>query len=620
MSSASASTTEARERIRQIFRYLKALHQHRSPAKLRLQDQLWFRWFSDFPEHPSIEIGRRDATEEGSAATNFMLRVKRPKPTQAPAPPAALEDWLADGWDDPREVVALRPKIERLDDRGESVEIRFEDDAGRVEARSRWQPRRDAWAETEKPARDAMKVFEAIFALWGMIRRESGRVELVVGDGILRWQREMGDIHHPILLQRVELEFDADAPEFRIVEADFPPEFYISAFPPGDDFDARFLTEFQRELSGGAYHPLSGKDTSAFLNSIVTRLSPQGEFAESRPRVPKGNNPILGRDPVLFLRPRSEGFTFAVDQILKALDESNPVPSSLVRVVGIEKMPGGPGPPRGAPADILFSGPANPEQYRVAEQLETHDAVLVQGPPGTGKSHTIANLIGHLLAKGQSILVTSHTTKALRVLRRHVVETLRPLCVSVLDRDTDSRQQLEQAVSAIVSKLTTSDEQSLLKEGRTLRAKWSRRQKELVEIEAKIRTAREAEYRPIGIGGESITPAEAAQWLDREKECSSWLPGPLARSAPSPLCNDDVAFLYKSNELLTEQDELECQQDLPDPAGLLSPGTFADTVSQLADLEERDIDAGRSFWTSRASSDTSEMVASILGELKSPVS
>ena len=72
--------------------------------------------------------------------------------------------------------------------------------------------------------------------------------------------------------------------------------------------------------------------------------------------------------------------------------------------------------------EVLFGKEANQEQFRIAQRLNQHGSVLVQGPPGTGKSHTIANLIGHLLAHGQSVLVTSHTTKALRVLRDHVIE------------------------------------------------------------------------------------------------------------------------------------------------------------------------------------------------------
>ena len=74
-----------------------------------------------------------------------------------------------------------------------------------------------------------------------------------------------------------------------------------------------------------------------------------------------------------------------------------------------------------AEENVLLSKPANPEQIRIAQQLEKHGGVLVQGPPGTGKTHTIGNLIGHLLAQGKSVLVTSHTTKALRMVRNHIV-------------------------------------------------------------------------------------------------------------------------------------------------------------------------------------------------------
>src|SRR5260221_13318526 len=117
--------------------------------------------------------------------------------------------------------------------------------------------------------------------------------------------------------------------------------------------------------------------------------------------------------------------------------------------------------PNGEDEHILLSKPANAEQLEIARRLERNNAVLVQGPPGTGKTHTIANLIGHLLAQGKSILVTSHTTKALRVLRDQVVPRLRPLCVSLLDSDIDSRRQLESSVDATVSQISLEDAQQM---------------------------------------------------------------------------------------------------------------------------------------------------------------
>jgi len=74
----------------------------------------------------------------------------------------------------------------------------------------------------------------------------------------------------------------------------------------------------------------------------------------------------------------------------------------------------------GIDQDVLLTLPANNEQLKIIKYLNSYGAVLVQGPPGTGKTHTIANLIGHLLSQGSSVLVTSHTEKSLTVLKEKV--------------------------------------------------------------------------------------------------------------------------------------------------------------------------------------------------------
>jgi len=91
----------------------------------------------------------------------------------------------------------------------------------------------------------------------------------------------------------------------------------------------------------------------------------------------------------------------------------------------------------GSPEDELyFPLPANEAQREIAGRLAGRQGVLVQGPPGTGKSYTIANLICHLLATGKRLLVTSHTARALRVLKKYIPREFAPLCVSLLGDDT----------------------------------------------------------------------------------------------------------------------------------------------------------------------------------------
>jgi primosomal protein N' len=127
--------------------------------------------------------------------------------------------------------------------------------------------------------------------------------------------------------------------------------------------------------------------------------------------------------------------------------------------------------PTGPDPDILFSKPANAEQYEIAARLTKAKAVLVQGPPGKGKTHTIANLLGYLLSQGKTVLVTAHTTKALRVLRRQVDVAVQPLCLSVLEGDAHSQAQLSRAAQDIADRLSRSDAASLRREAGLLRDK-----------------------------------------------------------------------------------------------------------------------------------------------------
>ncbi|MCK0474005.1 AAA domain-containing protein, partial [Halalkalibacter sp. APA_J-10(15)] len=62
---------------------------------------------------------------------------------------------------------------------------------------------------------------------------------------------------------------------------------------------------------------------------------------------------------------------------------------------------------------LMMPLPTNAEQERIARQLATSRGVTVQGPPGTGKSHTIVNLVSHLVAQGKRVLVTAEKEQAL---------------------------------------------------------------------------------------------------------------------------------------------------------------------------------------------------------------
>ena len=310
-------------------------------------------------------------------------------------------------------------------------------------------PGDDFLLRVRKPAEKkdpAYALFDHLLELNNIIERESEKVELVVGDGVVKV--DGGDpVEHPLLLQKLQIEFLADSSEIVIRETDRECELYL-ALLRRLGLSEEAIVSARKLLQQHAVHPLGKESTNEFFSALWALLWPNG------------NAPATRREPIMYLGFRSASFTQAIEAFLRALPDVQELPPSLVRVVGVDPGASGDVKPL-EDHDLLLTMPSNPEQERVVKRLHSAGAVLVQGPPGTGKTHTIANLIGHLLAEGKSILVTSQASKALRIVRDMVIPELRPLCVSVLEQESESRDQLEAAVKGIVNRFTSSDPDEL---------------------------------------------------------------------------------------------------------------------------------------------------------------
>jgi very-short-patch-repair endonuclease len=406
-------------------------------------------------------------------------------------------------------------------------------------------------------------------------------------------------------------------PEFSITDADRPPELYGALLMAGEGLSAPQLNRFRAELEERGFHPLAKETTDSFLRRIAQSW-PRGTFEQAYSPGAAGQDPVLLRDPVLFLRRRISGFPAAFDNVLQALDAGTEIPVSLARLAGVEKAPALEGPeapmsPWGEPPDVLLSKPANLEQVQIARALERHHAVLVQGPPGTGKSHTIANLIGHLMAHGKRVLVTSHTTKALRVLRDQVVESLQPLCVAVLDQDLESRMQMEQSVRGILARLTQSHAEELRREADALSATRTHLNSEIDSISRQLQETRSAEYEPIVLSGESVEPGEAARWTRQSEAAHNWIPAPVERAAPLPLSAEEIRTLYETNARISSEEERQIDDQLPDPASLPDARDFACLVGAARGSEPV---GNAAFWDAAAGEEDLPALTKLVDALK----
>ena len=473
----------------------------------------------------------------------------------------------------------------------------FDDSPERLEGFEDWLEERRKWAASEIHVHEALNVFGEYFDLWSKLSRESEKFQLFVGDGIFCWESPDGIIHHPLLIQKVQLEFNSLVPEFVVRDAFDPPTLH-TALLRFLGIDGKHISHYQQILIKSQIHPLGGEETSDFLKELVQGLWSDGLYFESPEDVETTQAPYIYRQPLLYLGRANQGYSDAVEKYIQHLYQTDFIPESLVRIVGIDtgrsfKQKDH----ESKRSEVLLTKAANSEQERVIRQLDKTGAVSVQGPPGTGKSHTIANLIGHLLAQNKSILVASHASKALRVVREQVVAPLRPLCVSLLDSDEESSKQLEESVTGIVDYLSRTSLKKTNQEIEKLEKKREELNSRFAEIKADLFKAMANEYQEIELCGKgNVTPAQAAQQLRRDEKQYAWLPGPIEHRPDFPLTDEDMKSLYEINSRLSAEDIEMLESTLPDPTQIPTLDQFREVFDALSGLEQENLKKGKAMW------------------------
>ncbi|MCX6178621.1 MAG: AAA domain-containing protein [Chlorobiales bacterium] len=498
---------------------------------------------------------------------------------------------------------------------------------------NQWLIQRKDWVEPELSARRAMLFFEAFYEMYSALEKDGEDLELLVGDGTLLWQT-ISDIdgpvtvHHPVLLKRVELQFDPNIPEFTIHETDREPELYSSLFVDLQAIAPEAIRNRKNELEASGYHPMGWGDTEAFLHAFIQTVSPlKGEYLDTPPSDGATTTPWLYRDMVLILRKRIVGLANAIDAIIDDIDKKDIFPPSLAQITGTTAEWEGEGLVDGSDNvtgddaqkqhvsddDILLAKEANNEQMQIIRRLEYSGSVIVQGPPGTGKTHTIGNLIGHLLAQGKSILVTAQTAKALRVLRDKIPEVLQPLAVSVLGSDQSARRQLESSIGSITERLTSDSAQTLLEKAQALETERRILLNKMKLLSNMLRHALENEYRDIRVGEQPYTPSDAARFDSANREAHGWIPAPIKKGASLGMSEQELYRLYALGTLFTADEERDALLPLPELTALPSVLQFQVLVSEYQHLTTTDLTFGANHW--KPTNGSSEGLEKILHEV-----
>jgi very-short-patch-repair endonuclease len=456
----------------------------------------------------------------------------------------------------------------------------------------------DTWAQEMRRWKQVQDVYENVDFMRRRLEEAEERYELLLAVGLLQWRDSTGaTVKRHLLTAPAEISLDAargilivgpaaSFEKFR-VELDML-ELQDQPRLEGTDHEDRL-----EELDVRAWDKAS---VAKILRIVANKASPYAQVSEDawKPLERADETFRVVYAPALVLRERRPtAYEELIGRFLKASEDASAFSTTAPweRFVS-EGEPsskpavGGPGTDfdlNNGGGRLYFPLPTNDEQRRIAERLRSRPYVLVKGPPGTGKSHTIANLICHLLATGERVLVTAHAPKALTVLRDLLPGDIRNLCVTAFGSSREDHRLLEDSVRGILSRKNEwkgeewarGDIDRLEKELREL-------EDETAKVDRQLRECREAETHSHNlIGGYQGTAAQIARRVEKEREAYGWFPRLPDDQNRCPLQPEEVAFLADVHTALTEERLNELRLEIG-TFSLPDPREFAQAIESLS--------------------------------------
>ncbi len=601
--------------IQRMYRFLLETEELRSNPARTLDGAARILWLGDLPrDAPSVVSGLFDADASGT-----WLRVDRVHHSEPPTLPGPLRPWV-----DPEQVrdrervrppqprertLTAVPAGEESESGGDTPDApaaermvtlaEFPDREGVLAAHREWARAWSDWAERERRVAPLVRLYEQVYRIHQEAADLGESYELVLATGYLTWTVEGHAVRRHLLTRRIVITMDErgsltttpdpDASGFSLEEDMLDPSQRLREQPR-----ERVLTRL--ELASESTGPDGAEHLHAALEEWALSVSSGSRYEQDvhRPNANTADDSALVTfAPALVLRERPKrGQLNALREVGDAVERHGAPTALLRRIVGQgtdtersacpPEEAGAEGRPSdaGRPEELYFSLPSNDEQRAIADRLRDSDLVVVQGPPGTGKTHTIANLVTHLLAQGQRILITSHTARALKVLKDKLPDEIRPLAVSRTGDGVEAQRELEGSVQEILGRQAGQDPARARREitdlERRLADARGRRDHALKDLRA-IRE-RETHRYPREVGDYGGTLASIAERLAEEEPRYSWI-GEVGSERPLFSSEQALDLLRAARAYTPEQRAVTAE--VPEAARLPAPSVFAASLAAL---------------------------------------
>ncbi|MBO2451195.1 AAA family ATPase [Actinomadura barringtoniae] len=553
-------TGDVRERVGRLYDYLGALAQEVYAKPVREIGKLdGVTGPEDLLPHPSVRVG--------PAAGEAWLRVSK---TDRPDPPVLSE--------------AIAPHVGRIkiDDPFRTPKLPFDlgkrfDDFGEEQAFRRdfadwvagtWTP----WAESARPAAAARALYDNLFRLRQRLRTDEATHELVWGHGLLGWRLDDQAICHPLLITRARVDFDDESGDLAVVPEGLPALELDCVQGLGIPNLGR-LSELAEEIEDDPVDVWSSDDVRAVYGRVLAPLGLDARVDEGDGLPRTGPAPVIAMTWRLFVRKRRVMFLKFFDRLKESIEADGSLPAPMVALAadeeGAERLPGAESQEWAKVAEqLLMPLPANAEQEQIARKLAAHSGVTVQGPPGTGKSHTIANLVSHLVAHGKRVLVTAHKDQALAVLRDKIPEELRDLSLAVLGSSSADITALQRSVNAIAAAADQVDERREAALVASLRERLDAVELEAARLGKRLREALEHEGDQFDFGNVQRRAPETAEWLAEHEAGLARIPDVVEPGVACPLSVQELSEFFALAQRTAPEDAAAGMLELPQAQNL----------------------------------------------------
>ena len=614
MNAPQALNSDSHKAVR-LVDYLLRLATLRAKLIRSIEEYEKVLWFSSIPREQGCftQAWGRDEQYE----SDVWLEVKNRREPVLPAVPVQYKEWvnqpsLRNKDDLPEPLTEINRQIQNPDWRAGSDQPETIMHTERLEehpevqqawdryAKDKWLP----WTEEHNAWEKVHKVYSALFAIHQEQIRLGEEYELVLGLGLLTWQTPTGQrARRHLIVADAILEFEARLGKFTVRPhtegAKLRPELDMLDI---EEQPARAEETAKGSLAAAEDDPWEKGCVEGVLQALVHSINSQGDYDDSleAKNIRASAKPIVEYAPALILRKRSaKGLTETLKRIKEQIEHGEDVPGEFADLAEIRMKDGLESPNGPEEANVAFDGevffpkPSNDEQRRIVDKIRAASGVLVQGPPGTGKSHTIANLICHLLATGQRTLITAKTPRALQVLEGLVPDELRPLCINLLGSGLEERRSLESSVGGILRKNEEWNEDRGKYERRELEECLRNLREEKARINRRLRDIRESEThtQSIAEGAYRGTAARIAEALNRDRADYEWFTDSVPLDKTCQIFTNDLRSVLVELRQFTPEKRREL--GLAWPEALPSPERFANLVKNETSATEEEQNAAR---------------------------